>query len=310
MSTSGLIIAGASGIVGRRAIESLRPRGPITVLTRRPGGGWPDGVTPVVWDPAAARHGDDAELDRLAGVLDGAQALLNLAGASIAAGRLDAAHRARVLESRVDATTTLVTAAQRAPRAPAVWLQGSAVGVYGDRGDEVITEASALGDGSFPTVPSGRAWEAAAQPAAERSRLVLVRLAPVFDREAPAWQRLLLPIRWFAGGPLGSGRQWMPWVSGRDLGRALAWLLDHDLSGPVNLTAPAPARQIEIARAAARRLRRPVWLPVPAFALRLVLGGVADALVLASERVVPERLLASGFEFLDPTIEAAMPHLV
>lgn len=310
MEEDRLIIAGAGGVIGARAIEALRPRGPVTVLTRSGGGAWPSGVTPVGWDPAAARLGDAAELERLAGVLDGAAALLNLAGSSIAAGRLDAAHRARVEGSRVDATTTLVEAAARANAAPRVWLQGSAVGLYGDRGDEVLTEASAAGDPSFPLVPTGIAWEAAAAPAATRSRLVVVRFAPVFDREAEAWQKLLLPVKLFVGGPLGSGRQWMPWVSGRDVGRALAWLLDHEVSGVVNLTAPEPARQIDVTRAAAKALGRPVWLPVPAFALRIALGGVADALLLASQRVVPTRLLEAGFAFDDPTIDAAIDMLV
>ena len=309
MENDRLIIAGAGGIIGALAIEALRPRGPVTVLTRREGGAWPSGVTSVVWNPTAARQGDAAALDHLAGVLDGAEALLNLAGSSIAAGRLDAAHRARVEGSRVDATTTLVEAAARASAAPRVWLQGSGVGLYGDRGDEVLTEASDPGDRSFALVPMAEAWEAAAAPAAERSRLVVVRFAPVFDREAEAWRKLLLPVKLFAGGPLGTGRQWMPWVSGRDVGRALAWLLDHDVSGAVNLTAPEPARQIDVTRAAAKALGRPVWLPVPAFALRIALGGVADALLLASQRVVPARLLEAGFTFEDATIDAAMPDL-
>jgi uncharacterized protein (TIGR01777 family) len=140
--------------------------------------------------------------------------------------------------------------------------------------------------------------------------VVVVRFGVVFDREAEAWRKLLLPVRLFAGGPLGSGRQWMPWVSGRDVGRALAWLLDHDVAGVVNLTAPEPARQIDVTRAAAKALGRPVWLPAPAFALRIALGGVADALLLASQRVVPARLLEAGFVFDDATIEAAMPDLV
>jgi uncharacterized protein (TIGR01777 family) len=310
MANDRIVIAGASGVIGARAIEALRPRGPVAVLTRGESGDWPAGVTPFTWDPTAARAGTAAELDRIAGILDGAAALVNLAGSSIAAGRLDAAHRARVQGSRVDATTTLVQAAARAAVAPRVWLQGSAVGLYGDRGDAVLTETSGAGDPSFPLVPTGTAWEAAAAPAAARSRVVVVRFGVVFDREAEAWRKLLLPVRLFAGGPLGSGRQWMPWVSGRDVGRALAWLLDHDVAGVVNLTAPEPARQIDVTRAAAKALGRPVWLPAPAFALRIALGGVADALLLASQRVVPARLLEAGFAFEDATIDAAMPDLV
>ncbi len=305
------LIAGASGVIGARAIEAFGRRGPVTVLTRRSDADFPAGVTSVVWDPAAARRGDDAAIARLAETLDGADTLLNLAGSPIDAGRLDARHRERVLRTRVDATTTLVAAAAAAATAPVTWLQGSAVGVYGDRGDEILTETSPAGDPSFPLVPTGVAWEAAASPAADRSRLVIVRFGVVFDPEAEAWRKLLLPVRLFVGGPLGPGRQWMPWVSGRDVGRALAWLANRpDVRGVVNLTAPEPARQIDVTRTAARALRRPVWAPVPAFVLRLVLGGVADALLLPSQRVVPTRLLEAGFTFEDPTIERAMPTLV
>lgn len=316
MSDHEVIIAGAGGIIGQRLIEALRDGGdgapPITVLTRRADGTWPDGVTPFVWNPAAARQGDEAALAALAARMDGAAALVNLAGSSIAAGRLDAAHLSRVKGSRVDAATTLLAAARRAEAPPAMWLQGSAVGLYGDRGDELLTEASAPGDPARDVlVSTGLAWEAAAAPAAELTRLVTARFGVVFDRDAEAWRRLLLPVRLFAGGPLGSGRQWMPWVSGRDTARALVWLIETpSASGTYNLTAPAPARQIDVTRTAARALRRPVWLPAPAFALRLALGRVADALLLSSQRVIPERLLEAGFAFEDRTIEGAVPGLL
>jgi len=306
-----VIIAGASGVVGARLIAALEGRARVTVLTRSATGRWPEGVVPVVWSPAAARAGDGAALDALAERLEGAAALVNLAGSSIAAGRLGRRHLARVERSRRDATETLLAAAGRCAAPPRAWLQGSAVGLYGDRGDEVLTERSPVGDPSFPLVPTGLAWEAAAAPAAATSRLVVARLGVVFDPGAEAWRRLLLPVRLFVGGPLGPGRQWLPWISGRDVARALVWLLETpSAQGTYNLTAPTPARQIDVARTAARALRRPVWLPVPAFALRLALGGVADALLLASQRVVPERLLAEGFAFADPTLEGAMPGLL
>ena len=318
MADKEVIIAGAGGIIGQRLIQALRERNggdgarPITVLTRRADGRWPDGVTPFVWNPAAARQGDDGAVAALAARLEGAAALVNLAGSSIAAGRLDAAHLSRVKGSRVDAATTLLAAARRAEAPPAVWLQVSGVGLYGDRGDELLTEASAPGDPARDVlVPSSLAWEAAAAPAAELTRLVTARVAPVFDRDAEAWRKLLLPVRLFVGGPLGSGRQWMPWVSGRDVGRALTWLIETpSASGTFNLSAPEPARQIDVTRAAARLLRRPVWLPAPAFALRLALGGVADALLLSSQRVIPQRLLDAGFVFEDRTIAGAVAGLV
>jgi len=306
-----VVMAGARGIIGARLIEALAGRARVTVLTRAAGGHWPAHVTPFVWSPSAARDGDERALDALATRLDASAALVNLAGSSIAAGRLDATHLAQVKGSRLDATATLLDAARRCAKAPATWIQGSAVGIYGDRGDEVLTERSAPGDPSFPLVPTGLAWEAAAGPAADASRLIVARFGVVFDREAEAWKRMLLPLRLFAGGPLGSGCQWMPWIGGRDVARALVWLLETSSAvGTYNLTAPEPARQIDVARAAGRALHRPVWLPAPAFALRLALGGVADALLLASQRVVPERLLAEGFAFDDATVAGAMPGLV
>lgn len=318
MADKEVIIAGAGGIIGQRLIEALRGRDDgngaprITALTRRAGGDWPEGVTPFVWNPSAARHGDDDAIASLATKLDGAAALVNLAGSSIAAGRLDAAHLSRVKGSRVDAATTLLAAARRAEAPPAVWLQSAAVGLYGDRGDELLTEASSPGDPARDVlVPTGLAWEAAGAPAAELTRLVTVRFGVVFDRDADAWRKLLLPVRLFAGGPLGSGRQWMPWISGRDTARALVWLIETPSAvGTFNLTAPEPARQIDVTRAAARALGRPVWLPAPAFALRLALGRVADALLLSSQRVIPERLLDAGFVFEDRTIEGAVAGLV
>jgi len=313
-----VIIAGAGGIIGQRLIEALRGRDDgdgaprITALTRRADGHWPDGVTPFVWNPAAARLGDAAALAALAAKLDGAAALVNLAGSSIAAGRLDAAHVARVKGSRVDAATTLLAAVRRAAAPPGVWLQASGVGLYGDRGDELLTEASAPGDPARDVlVPTSLAWEAAAAPAADLTRLVTARFGVVFDRDAEAWRKLLLPVRLFAGGPLGSGRQWLPWISGRDTARALVWLIETPAAaGTFNLTAPEPARQIDVTRTAARALRRPAWLPAPAFALRLALGNVADALLLSSQRVIPQRLLDAGFVFEDRTIEGTVAGLV
>ena len=311
MDATPIAIAGAGGIVGRRLVEAWAGRGPVTVLTRRDEAAWPPGVIPFVWSPDAARRGDEPALDALAARLDGAHALVNLAGASISAGRLDAAHLARLRGSRVDVAATLLAATRRCAVPPAVWLQGSAVGLYGDRGDAVLTEASGFGAASFPLVPTGQAWEAAAEPAADLTRLVVARLGVVLDRDAEAWRRLLLPVRLFAGGPLGSGRQWMAWITGRDAARALRWLIDTpDARGVYNLTAPEPVRQIDLTRTAARALGRPVWLPAPAFALRLLLGRLADGLLLGSQRVVPRRLLEAGFAFEDPTIEQAMPTLL
>lgn len=305
-----------------QALSEVRPEVEVIVLSR----GGPRGSAPgdapsahstgaggprvIGWRPDAAATGDDAELHRLASVVSGARAVVNMAGASIGAGRLGPEHVARVRASRVDGTSTLVEAARRAAGAPEVFLQGSAIGIYGDRGDEVLTENATLTEEGV-LAESSRAWEAAAAPAAERSRLVVARTALALHPDAPSWQRMILPVRWFVGGPLGSGRQWLSWITAEDHARALVHLMDRDdRSGVVNLAAPEPLRQAELVRAVALRLGRPAFFPVPAPLLRLVLGRLADATVLPSARVVPERLLADGFRFRHPTFDLALDHLL
>jgi hypothetical protein len=310
-----LVIAGASGLIGRRLVAAAREHWRITVLTREIEGDEPSGSVPVAWNPRAARDGDNAHLDGLARVLDGADGLVNLAGSSIAGGRFDEAHRQRIERSRLDSTTTLVEAARRTDRAPATWLQGSAHGMYGDRGDEILDER-AEPDRDFFLGQVGAAWEEAAAPAAERSRLVIGRISIVLAPEAEAWRRLLLPVRLFAGGPIGSGRQWWSWIHADDLTAAMLFLLRTKeangarVDGPYNLTAPEPARQIEITRAAARRLRRPAFVPAPAFALRILFGGMPDMVLVPSTRVVPRRLLEAGFSFQYPAIGPAVEALL
>ncbi|MFO7545552.1 MAG: TIGR01777 family oxidoreductase [Trueperaceae bacterium] len=325
MAADRVVIAGGTGLLGGALVAVLsdvRPEYELIVLSR----GGPDGaatsddagVLPagaggprlVRWRPDAAAAGDEAELLRLATVVNGARAVVNMAGASIGAGRLGPDHVARVRASRVDGTTTLVEAARRASTAPEVFLQGSAIGIYGDRGDEVLTESAALTEEGV-LAESSRAWEAAAAPAAERSRLVIGRTALALHPDAPSWQRMILPVRWFVGGPLGTGRQWLSWITAEDHARALLHLIDQDEgSGAVNLAAPEPLRQADLVRAVARRLRRPAFFPVPAPLLRLVLGRLADATVLPSARVVPERLLAGGFRFRHPTFDVALDRLL
>lgn len=311
-----LVISGASGVVGRHLIKAARVYHDydVTILTRSVDGGEPEGVKAVAWDPDAAGavsgSRNEAALDALAEVLDGSAALVNLAGASIADGRLGDEHRRRVRDSRVASTHTLVEAARRSAAPPAVWLQGSAVGYYGDRGDEVL-DADAGPQPGFFLSEVGMAWEREAEPAAEFSRLVTGRIGLVLAEDAPAWQRMLLPIRLFVGGPLGSGQQWFAWIDADDLARAMLFLIgDEGARGAYNLTAPKPVRQIALARAAARRLGRPAVVPAPAFALRLILGGVADMLLLPSTRAVPDRLLGSGFEFHRADLQDEMDALL
>ncbi|MDR9392454.1 MAG: TIGR01777 family oxidoreductase, partial [Trueperaceae bacterium] len=315
-----MIVAGGTGLVGRRLVAAAKDAWDVVVLTRTVTGTEPEGARAVAWTPTAARDGDEAHLTALAQLLSGADVVVNLAGASIAGGRFDAAHKRRILDSRVDATTTLATAVLRAASPPRTLFQTSASGIHGDRGDEVLDETS-------PPHPDdvladvGVAWEEAARPVEAVTRLVIGRIGIVFAPEAKAWRQMLLPIRAFVGGPLGSGRQWWPWIHAEDLIRAILFLVgppggaaegDADLppAGVYALTAPEPARQIDVARAAATRLRRPAFVPAPAFALRLALGGVADHLLLSSTHLRPARLQAEGFAFHYPTIDDAADALL
>lgn len=343
-----MIIAGASGLIGRALVAELKDEWRITVLTREVRGDEPEGTTAVAWNPSAAADGDVAHVEGISRLLEGADVLINLAGAPIAEGRFDDAHKRRILDSRVHATTTLVEAAARCELAPRTWIQASGSGAYGDRGEEDLDERSPLGDDFMAEV--ARAWEAAAAPAAERSRLVIARIGIVLDREATAWKRLVLPVRLFVGGPIAGGRMWWPWIHSADLIRALIWAIrtpevdvqgadgsasdgnavdgsasagtaaagtavDGDtrteaVAGPYVLCAPEPARQIDLTRAAARVLRRPSLVPVPAFALRILFGGMPDHLLLPSTKARPRKLLRQGFAFRYPDADAAARDLL
>ncbi len=310
MSRSRIVIAGASGVVGRHLVTAARERFDVTVLTRQVTGPEPSGATPVAWRPDAARAGDEEALSRLTSTLEGAAAVVNLAGSSIADGRLGPAHRDRLLSSRVDSATTLVTALQRCRRPPEVLVQASVTGYYGQRGDEVLDEGAGPGE-AFLLAPVAEASEAAAAPAAARVRLCVLRTGVVLAKDAPAWQRLLMPIKLGFGGRLGRGTQWLPWIDADDLARAYLFVIEQpSCEGVYNAVAPEAVRQRDLAREAARRLRRPFWFPAPAWVLRLVLGRLADGVLLQSARVVPARLDEQGFTFLWGTLEAALDKLL
>jgi len=303
-----LVIAGAGGVIGRHLIDAARARYDVRTLTRKADGNAPEGVTAIEWNPDATKEGDEAALGRVAEALEGAAALVNLAGASIANGRLDDAHKRRVVESRVNSAQTLLEAHRRCDAPPPVWFQASATGYYGDQGDTPLTEDAADG-GDFVLTDICKRWETAAGDA-NGARLVVGRIGIVFAQDAPGWRRFVLPIKLFLGGPFGSGRQWYPWIDADDLARSILFLIEGEGHGVYNLTAPEPVRQGDLTRMVASRLSRPARLAAPPFALRLALGGLADALLLASARVLPARLQAEGFSFDCPTIERGLDKLL
>ncbi len=287
------VITGVSGLIGSALATSLRSDGHEVVgLSRSEGSGL------VRWDVEAG------QLDPSA--LAGADAVVHLAGESIG-GRWTTAKKRRLVDSRVRSTELLVStmAALDDAERPAVFVGGSAMGVYGDRGDEVLTEASSPGS-SFLADLVVR-WEGAARPLEDLGvRVCHARTSLVLGADAESFRRLVLVTKLGASGPLGGGRQYWSWISLSDQVRALRHLLDEELTGPVNITAPHPVSQRAFARSLAKALRRPAWVPAPGFAIRLLLGEMGQALLLDSTRLEPRALLDSGFEFEHETVEAAI----
>lgn len=286
-------ITGSTGLIGSALSAFLRERGDEVVrLVRRA----PEQPDEVRWDPAS-RLLDPASLT-------GVTAVVHLAGAGVGDHRWTPSYQQQILGSRVDGTTTIATALA-ALGEPVRLVSGSAVGVYGDRGDEVLTEDSTPGGGFLSEVV--RAWEAAADPAREAGLSVAhPRTGIVLSPEGGALSRMLPLARLGINGPLGNGKQWWPWISLRDTVSGLAHLVDHaEVEGPVNLVAPVPDRQIDIARELGRQIHRPAIFPAPAFGIKLVLGGFSDE-ILTSKRVVAQRLTASGFVHRDPDVASAL----
>jgi hypothetical protein len=242
--------------------------------------------------------------------LDGVDAVVHLAGESVAGGRWTEARKRRIRESRVRPTRLLCETLARQRTPPRVLVCASAIGYYGDRGDQVLREESAPGAGFLPEVC--RKWEAAAEPAARRGiRVVHLRIGLVLSPKGGALAAMLPVFRLGLGGPVGAGAQWMSWIGIDDtLGAILHALMNEALAGPVNAVAPAPVTNREFAKTLARVLRRPAVLPFPAFAARLLLGQMADELLLASARVEPARLRATGYAFRDATLEGALRRLL
>jgi uncharacterized protein (TIGR01777 family) len=295
-----IAVTGATGLIGGAVVRALLAAGHrVDRVSRQPPA---PGSTDVQWDPGRGR------LDRQA--LTGVDAAVHLAGESIAARRWTPAVRARIRDSRVEATRLLAATLADLDPPPRVLVTASAVGYYGDRGDEPVTEDSAAGSGFLADV--ARAWEAAAEPArAAGIRVATLRIGMVLAREGGALPRMLLPFRLGLGGPVGSGRQYWSWVTLGDLVRIIAHAIeDEALAGPVNAVAPGPVTNREFARTLGRVLGRPAVLPLPAVAVRLLLGDMGEALLLSGARVLPRRLERAGFRFQHPELEPALRALL
>ncbi|MFF8269311.1 TIGR01777 family oxidoreductase [Streptomyces sp. NPDC016562] len=289
-----IAVTGSTGLIGSALVRSLRADGHEVVrFVRR--------------EPAAA---DEARWDPVRGYVDpaglaGCGAVVGLAGAGVGEHRWTAAYKKEIRDSRVLGTAALARAAAALDEPPKVFVVGSAIGYYGDTGDRAVDETAPAGHGFLPSVCVE--WEAAAAPAREAGiRTVFARSGLVVAREGGAWGRMFPLFRAGLGGRLGNGRQYWSYISLRDEVAALRHIIDAPgLAGPVNLTAPEPLTNRQITAAMSRVLRRPAVLPVPAVALRLVLGEFSSD-VLGSQRARPARLLESGFVFRDPGIEQAI----
>ena len=295
-----IIIAGGSGFLGSALTTQLAADGHHTViLTRHPASAPPHPHTTYeTWSP-------NGQTGPWAKTLDGADAVINLSGESIAGKRWSDAQKQKIRESRLLATRSLTAAIRDATKTPRAFISGSAVGYYGDRGDETLTEASAPGDGFLAAVCKD--WEAAASTVSDLTRVVLVRTGIVLDRHAGALPKMLPPFYLFAGGPIGSGRQYTPWIHKIDWARLVSWAATTDaVRGAVNATGPRPVTNREFSTALGHALRRPSVMPAPAFALRLALGEMADALLLSGQRALPARAVDSGFSFRFSNIDAAL----
>ena len=290
-----IAITGATGLIGRALAASLTADGHRVVRVVRDAR--TAGPDDAVWDPEAGT------ID--AARLEGLDAVVHLAGEPIGASRWTDETRRRIMDSRVRGTDLLARTLAGLEQRPAVLVSSSAVGIYGDRADEELTEESSHGDDFLARVCI--AWEAAAEPAREAGiRLVLPRTGVVIAKDGPLIDKVELPFRMGVGGKVGSGRQYVPWISLDDEVAALRFLIDRPMEGPVNLTGPNPATNLEMTKALGTVLRRPTVFPIPALAIRALYGEMGETLATVSQRVLPRRLLDAGFAFRHSTILAAL----
>lgn len=294
-----VLVSGSSGLVGSALMPVLSKKGHVVLRLVRTKA---KSSEEVEWDPASGK------VD--AGGLEGLDVVVHLAGDNIASGRWTAEKKRRIRDSRVDGTKLLSESIQKLARPPKVFACASAIGYYGDRGEEVLREDSAPGSNFLAGVC--RDWEAVGQPAANHGiRVVHLRFGVILSPKGGALQKMLFPFRMGAGGKVGSGKQYMSWISLDDAVGAIEHALSKEsLSGPVNVVAPGPVTNSEFTKVLGRVLSRPTVFPMPALIARLAFGEMADELLLSSTRVEPLKLLACGYAFQHADLEGALRHLL
>jgi uncharacterized protein (TIGR01777 family) len=294
-----IVVSGGSGFLGAPLVSLLARDGhDVVVLTRESRGGAGPKVSHVMWTP-------NGESGAWASAIDGAGAVINLAGEPIAGKRWSAAHKQRLLDSRVKATRSLTTAIREANSPPPVLISGSAIGYYGPLGDQPVAEDAPPGSDFLAGVCVE--WEREAARAADRTRVVCVRTGVVLEKDGGALPEMLPPFKFGVGGPVGSGRQYWAWIHRDDWLGLVRWAIaTPTVTGALNATAPNPVTNAEFARALGRAMHRPAFLPAPAFALRLMLGEMADSLLLTGQRVIPAKATQSGFTFKYAQVDDAL----
>ena len=294
-----VVIAGGTGFLGQALAHAVTAAGgEVVILTRGSSRAAAGSLRVVAWSPTGGSGSWAAELED-------ATAVVNLAGESIASRRWSDEHKRQILDSRVKATRALVAAVLAATRPPRTFISGSAVGYYGPRGDETVAEEQPAGTDFLAKVC--QAWESEASSVENFARVVCVRTGLVLDRNGGALPQMLLPFKLGAGGPLGSGRQYWPWIHRDDWVALVRWTIDTSaVKGPVNATAPSPVTNAEFAKALGRAMHRPAFMPAPGFALRLAVGEMADPLLLSGQRAIPAKAQRLGFVFRHTQIDGAL----
>jgi len=297
--TMNIVIAGGTGFIGQPLVERLLQNHRVTVLSRNPS-------KVVVGEGMAWSPGKPGDWQKTVAEAD---AVINLAGENIGAERWSEDRKRELLTSRLDATRALVAVVKEHPSSGRVVINASAIGWYGSREDEVLTEESGPGEDFLARLT--RDWEAAAVEAAGSSRLVILRFGIVLAADGGALQKMLTPFRLFAGGPMGNGKQWMSWVDRDDIIGMIQWSLENSSArGTYNVTSPNPVRNKEFASILGAVLHRPSLIPTPRLALRIALGEMADPLLFSSQRVLPVRAEKEGFVFGYPLLRQALTHVL
>ena len=296
-----VVITGATGFIGRALCGALHRDYEIVALSRNI-----DVARKSIGDLAKVMRWDAKTAAGWAAEADGALAIINLAGENVASGRWNKARKSRILQSRLDATSAIIEAIKQLKNKPKVVIQASAIGWYGPRSDEQLDEDSTPGKGFLANVC--RDIESAAEEIEGLGvRCVVIRTGIVLGRDGGALAKLITPFRFYLGGHLGNGRQWFSWIHLEDEVAAIKFLLENEhLKGVFNLTAPQPVTMKEFCKILGKVLHRPVWLNVPGFAVRLAFGEMADEMLLSGQRVLPNRLLDTGFDFQYANVEQAL----